>query len=153
MVKLTIYKIQVGKLIYIGSTWDLGNCIINHSKRYTNKINPSKLYQEIQDADLEFDDLIIKPLKQIRLKKLCDETRYKTQQSFIDKYNSVNNGLNDRNVYISENNKKSCNCNYSKKYYCKKKKDISIKAKAKYQEKKIFKIWENYDNLLHFPNM
>jgi len=153
MVKLTIYKIYVGKLIYIGSTWDLGDCIITHSKRYTNKTNPSKLYQEIQDADLEFDDLIIKPLKQIRLKKRCDETRFKTQQLFIDKYDSVNNGLNDRNVYINDCKKKQNVSKKNKNYYNKKSIDIKKKAKAKYQEKQLFKIWANYDNILHFPNM
>lgn len=153
--KVTIYIIKVGKLVYVGSTWNSAECFINHMNLYKNENIDTKLYNEIRNADLEWKDLELKIITKRFIKKHCELERRKIQQIYINKYDSVRNGLNDRNAYVSPEelkrqlsiNQKKYN-NKNKEKLKKKQKIYNEKARLKNEIKNIFKIWDNYDNII-----
>ena len=155
MYKVIIYIIKVGKLVYVGSTWNSYECICNHMSRYKNENNDSKLYNEIRNADLEWKDLEIKIINKIFIKKHSEIERRKIQQVYIDKYDSVKNGLNDINVYVCPIEKKKVALEKSKIYnkknidkYKSYQQNYRDKVKLKKEIDNIFKIWANYDSIL-----
>ena len=170
MKKVTIYYIKVGNLYYIGSTWDYAECLLKHKKCYKYEHIDSKLYDEIRNADFEWKDLEIKVLNKIFMKRHIEIERRKLQQIYIDKYDSVNNGLNEHNAYLtSEEHKKQLSIN-QKKYNSKNKTKIQAtqkiynsknktkiqanqkiyneRSKLKKEIKNIFKIWANYHDII-----
>ena len=154
--KVTIYIIKVGKLVYVGSTWNAAECFMYHMSSYRNENISSKLYEEIRNADLEWKDLDIEIVNKTFLKKYCDIERRKLQQIYIDKYDAVKNGLNERNSYASLNQKKKYSLEKSKIYnknnndkYKKYQQNYRNKVKLKNEIKNIFKIWENYNYIFN----
>jgi hypothetical protein len=169
MKKVTIYYIKVGNLYYIGSTWDYAECVLYHKAYYKNEHIDSKLYDEIRNADFEWKDLEIKVLTKVFMKRHIEIERRKLQQIYINKYDSVNTGLNDRNAYVTpEERKKQLSIN-QKKYNIKNKDKITAyqkiynnnnkpkiqanqkiyneRAKLKRDINNIFKIWTNYHDI------
>ena len=154
MKKVTIYYIKVGNLYYIGSTWDYAECLIKHKAYYKNEHVDSKLYNENRNADFDFKDLEIKVITKVIMNRHIEIERRKIQQIYIEKYDSVNAGLNERNAYVSpEEFKKGLSIN-QKKYNNKNKDKIQAyqkkykeTAKLKKEIDNIFKIWNNYNNI------
>ena len=135
-----IYKIEVGKKIYIGSTWDYEKKIKTHMQYY--KKSKNKLYNYINELEIEWEDLNIEILDKCFLNDKCEIKRRMKQQEFINKYNSNSKieGLNSIDVYRYEEHKGERFKKYSKKYYHNHKSTISIKAKSKYQKNKTEKM-------------
>ena len=154
MNKVTIFYIKVGKLYYIGSTWDYAECLLKHKKYYKNDHSDSKLYDEIRNADFEWKDLEIKVLTKVFMKQHIEIERRKLQQIYIDKYDSHKSGLNERHSYVSPEEFKKRLARNQKKYNDKNKDKITAyqkkykeTAKLKKEIDNIFKIWANYHNI------
>ena len=170
MKKVTVYYIKVGKLYYIGSSWDYAECLLKHMNYYKYEHIDSKLYDEIRNADLEWKDLEIKVLAKVFMKRHIEIERRKIQQAYIDKYDSVNNGLNERNAYVTPEEHKKQIARNQKKYNSKNKTKIQAtqkiynnnnkpkiqtnqkiyneRSKLKKEIKNIFKIWANYHDII-----
>ena len=155
MKKVTIYYIKVGNLYYIGSTWNYAECVLHHKAYYKNEHIDSKLYNEIRNADFEWKDLELKVITKVNMNRHIEIERRKLQQIYIEKYDSVNAGLNERNAYVSPELLKKRLSITQKKYNIKNKNKINIRqkkynerAKLKRDIKYIFKIWTNYDNII-----
>ena len=96
-----IYKFLVKDKIYIGSTYNFNRRIYEH--KYKLNLNYSyALYQYMIECKLTFDNIKIEiiytshPLKtkDVLIQRLIE-------QHFINLYDSVNNGLNTRDAYVS----------------------------------------------------
>ena len=102
-----IYRIshnQYKELNYIGSCKDLDNRKGCHkSVCYTENCHQFnyKLYQFIRNNNIDFDTLDFTVLKKTKM----NEPK-RLEQWYINKFNSIQNGLNDRNSYLSPKQKR-----------------------------------------------
>ena len=96
---MIIYKITCKcQKVYIGST----ETTLEQRKKYhfydfrKERCENKPLYQHIKEC-CAFDDLIFEELTE------CDELiRFETEQEYIDTYNSIQEGLNDRRAISDE---------------------------------------------------
>jgi len=102
---LTIYKFDINGMIYIGSTWDFDKRIREHKCRCYNendKRNHCKLYKHIRNNNIEWDNINVECIYTQELNEKNKLLKRQTEQIYIDKYDSKNNGLNHVNAYISK---------------------------------------------------
>jgi hypothetical protein len=95
-----IYKIKCNDQVYIGSTDNLKQRIDYHTYNCYNekcKHYNIKLYRYIRENDIEFTENCFIVVSEL-LNVVGDELR-KIEQGYIDYYNSIKNGLNDRRAY------------------------------------------------------
>jgi len=113
-----IYKIK--NLNYIGSTNDIKHRINQHKHSYYNKNSRDydiPLYHYIREKKINIELEILFCYK----KECSNKIQRLVEQFYIDKYDSVNNGLNIINAFT--NNKKYVHEWYEKNKTRKKKKD------------------------------
>jgi len=103
--KGTVYKIEVGEDIYVGSTINrLSGRQAIHNKDYKKNVNKCKLYEECRKY--EIDKIVCVPLE---IKEVENELEMKQlEQEYIDK---LNPSLNSYSAYSGLTKKE-----YSKKY-------------------------------------
>jgi hypothetical protein len=99
MTGFDIYRIEGCN--YIGSTLDLNDRRANHIRHCFNPNHKSyniKLYKFIRDNNIE--------IKLISIFRRNENFSYRcmlfVEQLYIEKYNSINNGLNMRNAYTNQ---------------------------------------------------
>jgi len=117
---LTIYKFDINGMIYIGSSWDFDRRKIKHKNTCYNE-NSSKYYYEIykyiRDNNIDWNDITIEDIYTHELDEKNDLLRRQTEQKYIDKYDSKNNGLNTYNAYTTEEELKEYYKEYNKEYF------------------------------------
>jgi len=152
-----IYKIK--NINYIGSAVNIKNRTINHKTICWNKNSKNHnllVYQYIREKQIEIELEILFCYK----KECSNRLQRLVEQYYINKYNSINDGLNTRNAFLNikkyfkkyyqenkENLKKYCEKNKEnyekyKKKYCEKNKEYYKKYSKKYREKNKEKIKE-----------
>lgn len=99
IMKYVIYKITCKcGLNYIGSTTNFNNRIINHKcvcyNTNSNKKYDYKIYNHIRNC-CNWNDLNIQTIFSFEGDKL---TKQKVEKYFIDKFDSIDNGLNSKNT-------------------------------------------------------
>ena len=166
----SIYKLNVNGLNYIGSSWDCYTRIDRHKKSINNLYESLPVYKYAKINNIDWNDFnveIIYSSQELNTKN--NLLRRQTEQYYINKYDSIKNGLNDCNAYVSpEEHKKQLSIN-QKKYNSKNKTKIQAtqkiynnnnkpkiqanqkiyneRSKLKKEIKNIFKIWANYHNI------
>ena len=134
--------IDNGKIIYVGSTWDMkkrtlyhkSNCGTEHRTEYNYN-----LYKYIRTIDGMFDKIKINILEEFECETRRD--REKKEQEYIDKY-GLDNLYNDRDAYLTpeekaKRKKASCMKSYYKYHEQSKAKNREQHAKNKdYYDKK-----------------
>jgi hypothetical protein len=65
-----------------------------------------QIYKYIRENNIDWNDIIIEDIYNEELDERNDLLRRQTEQKYIDKYDSKNNGLNTINAYITEEEKK-----------------------------------------------
>ena len=106
---LTIYKFDINSLIYIGSTWNYNNRLSKHKHDcYNENISDYNcdIYKYIRDNNIDWNDIIIEKIYMIELDEKNDLLKRQTEQKYINKYDSKNNGLNTKNAYITKEERK-----------------------------------------------
>lgn len=139
---MTFYIYKIVGINYIGSTNDIKNRVIEHcyncynekSKRYNLLV-----YQYIREKEKDIKLEILGVYK----RKCGFKIQRLIEQYYINKYDSVNNGLNTYNAFTNrkrylkkyceknKEHKKKYNKQYFKKYYKDNKKKINKKKKMK----------------------
>lgn len=103
------YIYRIDTVNYIGSTEDLQERERIHNSVYKNENDNNhylKVYENCRELGIEYIKLaIIKRTKMTTFRKL--------EQYYINKYDSVNNGGNDRNAYVSIEDQQQ----YQQQYY------------------------------------
>ena len=95
-----IYRFIVHDKIYIGSTYDYDLRMYSHQSKLKNGTN--KLYKYINECNLDFNSINIDILyvsKKFTTKDYL--IKHLIEQHFINLYNSIEDGLNTYNAYIS----------------------------------------------------
>lgn len=95
-----IYKFNVLDKVYIGSTYDYNLRMISHKSKL--KTYKNKLYNYINECKLNFNSIDIDILyvsKKFTTKDYL--IKHLIEQHFINLYNSIEDGLNTYNAYIS----------------------------------------------------
>ena len=125
---MTFYIYKIKGINYIGSTNDIkkrtqlhkSNCYNENRKDYNLLV-----YHYIREKEIDIELEILGVYK----KECSKRIKLLVEQFYINKYDSVNNGLNSYNAFT---NKKK----YMKIYYEKNKKRINEKKNKNYQKKK-----------------
>jgi len=95
-----IYRFIVHDKIYVGSTYDYNLRMISHRSKL--KTSTNKLYNYINECKLNFNSIDIEILyisKKFLIKNYL--IKHLIEQHFINLYNSIEDGLNTLNAYIS----------------------------------------------------
>ena len=95
-----IYRFIIHDKIYVGSTYDYD--LRMHCHRYKLKTSNNKLYNYINECKLNFNSINIDILyisKKFLIKDYL--IKHLIEQHFINLYNSIEDGLNTYNAYIS----------------------------------------------------
>ncbi|MEK6880604.1 MAG: hypothetical protein AABY22_13390 [Nanoarchaeota archaeon] len=111
-------------LNYIGSCKDLDIRIMNHKYRCYNEKRIEydyKLYQFIRGNNINFDELEFTMLKKTKM----NEPK-RLEQWYINKHNSIENGLNTNNAHTSPEYKRENKNEYNNEYYQKNIEQIKI---------------------------
>ena len=118
-VVLTIYKIQVNNLIYIGSTFNYEKRLYTHNHRthYKGHAYHLKLYKTIRECYGDWNDNLIKIIDIYNLPEKNKQFKLQIEQCYIKLYNSVNDGLNTCNAILDVENKLSKQRLYSRYNY------------------------------------
>jgi hypothetical protein len=91
------YIYRINEVNYIGSTSDIQKREMTHNSVYNNKNDKNynlKIYIKCRELNITFIKLdIIKRTKMTNPKKL--------EQYYINKYDSINSGSNERNAYTT----------------------------------------------------
>ena len=106
---LTIYKFDINGMIYIGSSWDFDRRKIKHKNTCYNEKSRDynyQVYKYIRDNNIDWNDITIEDINTHELDEKNDLFKRQTEQKFIEKYDSKNKGLNTRNAYITDEQKK-----------------------------------------------
>lgn len=94
-----IYKITLDNLIYYGSCRDFEKRIKLHLKRTkSNSHSYLKLYRSMKESLIKKYE-IVETIDEINDIDLC-----KKEQEYIDKYDTINSGLNTIRSYLSKEN-------------------------------------------------
>ena len=137
-----VYKME--HFNYIGSTHDLKHRQRNHIKNCYNKIKHYnfKVYKNIRKKNSQINLIEI-----FKYNGDCSRrVRMLVEQYYIEKYDSIKNGLNDRNSFTSKKHQKKYQKEYheknkdKKKEYFEKNKDKINKKKKEWYEKNKNKI-------------
>lgn len=147
---LTIYKFDINKMIYIGSSWDYDERLANHKyncyDENSNNYN-CELYKYIRENNIDWNDITIEDIYTQELDEKNNLFKRQTEQKYIEKYDSKNNGLNTRNAYTTDEQKKEQLKEYHenhkeelkeyyKEYRDKHKEEIKHKKKEYYENHK-----------------
>jgi len=95
-----IYRFIVHDKIYVGSTYDYNLRMISHRSKL--KTSTNKLYNYINECNLDFNSIDIEIM--FVSKKFLKKDyliKHLIEQHFINLYNSIEDGLNTLNAYIS----------------------------------------------------
>ena len=101
-------------LNYVGSCVDLDIRIMNHKSVCYNEKSEKynfKLYKFVRNNEINFDTLEFTVLNTMDI-----EYPKISEQMYINFYNSIENGLNDRNAYTSQEYKNEQLNGYNKEY-------------------------------------
>jgi len=116
----TIYKFHINKMIYIGSTWNIDERLSKHKCRCydenSNNYN-CEIYKYIRENNIDWNNIIIENIYTQKLDEKNNLLRRQTEQKYIDKYDSKNNGLNTINAYITEEERKEKQKEYDRLRY------------------------------------
>jgi len=142
----TVYKIEIGENIYIGSTTQkLCNRQGLHNFHYRDNTKINKLYKKCRDNNITKIICILLEQKEV---EDIDEIR-QLEQQYIDE---LNPSLNSWSAYITEEDKKEKHKEKNKKYYQEnkdklidKQKEYNKNNKGKIKEKNK-KYYENNKN-------
>jgi len=132
---LTIYKFDINGMIYIGSTWDFDTRIIHH-KNYCYNENSDvynyKIYKYIRENNIDWNDITIEYIYTHELDEKDNLLKRQIEQKYIDEFDSINNGLNTINAYITDEQKKEYHNEYRELH----KEEIKLKRKNYYEKHK-----------------
>jgi hypothetical protein len=140
-----VYKLVVGEMIYIGSTCDLRERLVNHKSSCLNSNSNNyntPLYKYIRDNDIDFDDIEVEVLEEIENIFLSDRENEinarKREQYYIDIQDEIIGGniLNDRRAYTTEEEYKLYYQQYYQQYYQRNKETIKENMAQYYQQNK-----------------
>jgi len=178
---LTIYKFDINGMIYIGSTWNYDTRLSRHKYSCYNENSKNyycHIYKYIRENNVDWNDIIIEDIYNQELNEKNKLLKRQTEQIYIDKYDSKNNGLNTINAYITKeerkeqlkknnrlrleqdrekiltqkriynNNNKEYQRKYQHQYHEKYKEEINKKNRLRYQHKKNVKICNEIVNEL-----
>jgi hypothetical protein len=124
--KFVVYKLVVGEMVYIGSTCDLRERVINHKSvcfSSTNKRYNKQLYKYIRDKGINFDDIEVEVLEDVENLFLTDRENEiqarKREQYYIDIQDEITGGniLNDIRAYITVEERKEYMTEYQAEWY------------------------------------
>ena len=103
-------------LNYVGSTNNFNKRKLYH-KEYIKNNDKRKIYKFINSNNINFNDLEFTIISQFNLKS--KEHSFKHERYWIEKYNSIKQGQNERIPYVSKNEKKEQQKKYNEenKYY------------------------------------
>jgi hypothetical protein len=113
--QFVVYKLSVGEMVYIGSTYDLRKRVREHKSdcfnSNSNKYN-KPLYKYIRDNHIDFDEVKIEVLEEVQNIFLTDRANEiqarKREQYYINNQNEITGGniLNDIRAYVTEEERK-----------------------------------------------
>lgn len=106
-----IYRFIVHDKIYVGSTFDYDLRMRTHM--FNLKSNTNKLYKYINECNLDFNSINIEILyvsKKFLIKDYL--IKHLIEQHFINLFDSIENGLNTYNAYVSVEQKRKNKMNF-----------------------------------------
>jgi len=145
---LTIYKFDINGMIYIGSSWEYDIRKSKHKYDCYNELSRNyycEIYKYIRDNNIDWNDITIEDIYNKELDEKNKLLKRQTEQIYIEKYDSKNNGLNTYNAYTTEEERKE----QLKEYYENHKEELKEKQKEYYEnnkEEKKEKQKEYYEN-------
>jgi len=106
--KAYIYKITIDDKNYIGSCRNPNERLLQHIKRNNNgKYKHLKLYKSFDYCNFNIIEII---------EDIDDNNLVKLEQNYIDKFDTINNGLNEVKSYLSKEEFKKQHNKISNKY-------------------------------------
>jgi len=132
---LTIYKVNINNKLYIGSSWDFDSRKSKHKYDCYNENSCAyncEIYKYIRENNIDWNDITIEDIYNKELDEKNNLLKRQTEQKYIDQYDSKNNGLNTRDAYTTDEQKKQ----KSKEYYENNKEELKQKSKDYYENNK-----------------
>jgi NADH pyrophosphatase NudC (nudix superfamily) len=143
--KFVVYKLLVGEMIYIGSTYELKKRVGEHKSNCFNSNNREynkSLYKYIRDNNIDFDDIEIEVLEDVENLFLTNQENEiqarKREQYYINDQDEITgeNILNDHRAYITEEQNKERIKEYNAQYRQNNKERIKESNAQYYQQNK-----------------